>query len=137
MQPIVRVSILRCPPDKFDEMRQMMIEDEKALRPGIDTMRGLLAFYVWCRRDDIVAYECKSVGRFGCGEAVGSIPADVGCGQTICRQRRNLRAADNELHDGLAAATCVKELRFVAIFLARTRSSAQCLNCRLIGVCSC
>jgi hypothetical protein len=24
----------------------MMIEDEKALRPGIETMRGLLAFYV-------------------------------------------------------------------------------------------
>ena len=46
MQPIVRVSILRCPPDRFGEMRQMMIEDEKALRPGIETMRGLLAFYV-------------------------------------------------------------------------------------------
>jgi hypothetical protein len=46
MQPVVRVSILRCPPDKFGEMRQMMIEDEKALRPGIETMRGLLAFYV-------------------------------------------------------------------------------------------
>ena len=46
MQPIVRVSILRCTPDRFAEMRQMMIEDEKALRPGIETMRGLLAFYV-------------------------------------------------------------------------------------------
>ena len=46
MQPIVRVSILRCPPDRFGEMRQMMIEDEKPLRPGIETMRGLLAFYV-------------------------------------------------------------------------------------------
>ena len=46
MQPIVRVSILRCPPDRFGEMRQMMIEDEKVLRPGIETLRGLLAFYV-------------------------------------------------------------------------------------------
>lgn len=27
-------------------MRQMMIETEKALRPGIAAMRGLLAFYV-------------------------------------------------------------------------------------------
>jgi hypothetical protein len=46
MQPIVRVSILRCPPDKFAEMRQMMIEAEKVLRPGIQSMRGLIAFYV-------------------------------------------------------------------------------------------
>jgi hypothetical protein len=45
MQPIVRVSIIRCPPDKFAEMRQMMIEVEKELRPGIESMRGLLAFY--------------------------------------------------------------------------------------------
>jgi hypothetical protein len=46
MQPIVRVSILRCPPDRFAEMRQMMIEAERVLRPGIESMRGLLAFYV-------------------------------------------------------------------------------------------
>jgi len=45
MQPIVRVSILRCTPDKFAEIRQMMIEAEKVLRPGIESMRGLLAFY--------------------------------------------------------------------------------------------
>jgi len=45
MQPIVRVSILRCSPDKFGEIRQMMIEDEKVLGPGIETMRGFLAFY--------------------------------------------------------------------------------------------
>src|SRR5581483_3109345 len=51
MQPIVRVSILRCPPDRFGEMRQMMIEDEKALRPGIETMRGLRAFYVGADED--------------------------------------------------------------------------------------
>jgi hypothetical protein len=46
MEPIVRVSILRCPPDKFADMRQMMIDTEKVLRLGIESMRGLLAFYV-------------------------------------------------------------------------------------------
>lgn len=45
MEPIVRVSIIRCPPDKFSDMRQMIIDVEKVLRPGIDSMRGLLAFY--------------------------------------------------------------------------------------------
>jgi hypothetical protein len=45
MQPTVRVSIIRCPPQKFAEIRQMMIDVEKALRPGIEAMRGLLAFY--------------------------------------------------------------------------------------------
>ena len=45
MEPIVRVSILRCPPDKFADMRQMMIDAEKVLRPGIESMRGLLALY--------------------------------------------------------------------------------------------
>ncbi|HUI94526.1 MAG TPA: hypothetical protein VLX44_02130 [Xanthobacteraceae bacterium] len=46
MEPVVRVSILQCPPDKFAEMRQMMTDVEKVLRPGIESMRGLLAFYV-------------------------------------------------------------------------------------------
>src|SRR5215472_17863308 len=45
LQPIVRVSILRCTPDRFAEMRQMMIDAEKVLRPGIESMRGLLAYY--------------------------------------------------------------------------------------------
>jgi len=45
MQPIVRVSIMRCTPDMFAEIRQMMIEVETALRPGIEQMRGFLAFY--------------------------------------------------------------------------------------------
>lgn len=45
MEPIVRVSIIRCAPDKFAEIRQMMSEAEKVLRPGIEPMRGLLAFY--------------------------------------------------------------------------------------------
>jgi hypothetical protein len=45
MEPIVRISILRCPPDKFAEMRQMMTDAEEVLRPGIASMRGLLALY--------------------------------------------------------------------------------------------
>lgn len=45
MQPIVRVSIIRCSPDKFPELRRMMIEADAVLRPGIESMRGLLSFY--------------------------------------------------------------------------------------------
>lgn len=45
MQPVVRVSIIRCAPDRFAEIRQMMIEAETVLRSGIESMRGLLAFY--------------------------------------------------------------------------------------------
>ena len=45
MQPIVRVSIIRCAPDKFAELQQMMVEAEKVLRPGIEAMRGFLGFY--------------------------------------------------------------------------------------------
>ena len=45
MQPVVRVSIIRCAPDKFAGLRQMMIEAETALGPGIAAMGGFLAFY--------------------------------------------------------------------------------------------
>ena len=45
MPPIVRVSIIRCPPDKFADIRQLMIDVDKVLRPGIEAMRGLLSFY--------------------------------------------------------------------------------------------
>jgi hypothetical protein len=45
MQPVVRVSIIRCAPDRFAELRQMMIDAEKALRPGIESMSGFIAFY--------------------------------------------------------------------------------------------
>ena len=45
MPPVVRVSIIRCAPDKFADIRQMMIDVEAALRPGIEAMRGLIAFY--------------------------------------------------------------------------------------------
>ena len=45
MQPVVRVSIIRCAPDRFADIRQMMIEADKVLRSGIEAMRGLVAFY--------------------------------------------------------------------------------------------
>lgn len=46
MPPIVRVSIIRCAPDRYAELRQMMIDADAVLRPGIEAMRGLIAFYV-------------------------------------------------------------------------------------------
>ena len=45
MQPVVRVSIIRCAPDRFAGLRQMMTEAEEVLRPGIQSMPGFLAFY--------------------------------------------------------------------------------------------
>lgn len=45
MSPVVRVSILRCPPECFSELRRMAVEADLLLRPGIQTMAGLLAFY--------------------------------------------------------------------------------------------
>ncbi|HEX7388586.1 MAG TPA: hypothetical protein VF286_00650 [Acidiphilium sp.] len=45
MEPVVRVSILRCPPERFAELRQMMADADAVLRPGIEAMAGLLAFY--------------------------------------------------------------------------------------------
>ncbi|HEV7138130.1 MAG TPA: hypothetical protein VGN43_15950 [Steroidobacteraceae bacterium] len=45
MKPVVRVSILRCRPECFAELRQMAMEADPVLRPGIEAMPGLLAFY--------------------------------------------------------------------------------------------
>jgi hypothetical protein len=45
MQPVVRVSILRCEPERFAEIRQMMVDADPVLSPGIKAMPGLLAFY--------------------------------------------------------------------------------------------
>ncbi len=45
MQPVVRVSILRCAPERFAELRQMMIAADAVLRPGIEAMAGLVAYY--------------------------------------------------------------------------------------------
>jgi len=43
--PIVRISILRCEAERFETLRQMMVESEAALREGIEQMPGLIAFY--------------------------------------------------------------------------------------------
>jgi hypothetical protein len=45
VQPVVRVSILRCSPDKFSEFLRMMIEADPILRPGIEAMTGLIDYY--------------------------------------------------------------------------------------------
>jgi hypothetical protein len=44
-QPVVRVSIIRCAPEKFAELRQLMIDCDSILRPGIEAMPGLISFY--------------------------------------------------------------------------------------------
>jgi hypothetical protein len=43
--PVVRISISRCDAAQFDKLRQMMLESEATLRPGIERMPGHLAFY--------------------------------------------------------------------------------------------
>lgn len=43
--PVVRVSVLRCDPEQFSRLRQMMVEAEATLRPGIEAISGLLAYY--------------------------------------------------------------------------------------------
>jgi hypothetical protein len=45
MKPVVRVSILRCRPERFAELRQMALDADRVLRPGIEAMEGLLSFY--------------------------------------------------------------------------------------------
>jgi hypothetical protein len=45
MHPVIRVSILRCAPDRFVEFSQMMQASDPVLRPGIEAMPGLLAYY--------------------------------------------------------------------------------------------
>lgn len=42
---IVRVSVLRCHPQQFAELKQMMAESMAVLEPGIRQMRGLVHFY--------------------------------------------------------------------------------------------
>ena len=43
--PVMRVSILRCDAAKFALLREMMLDVEADLRPGIEAMPGLLSFY--------------------------------------------------------------------------------------------
>ncbi len=42
---VIRISILRCDATKFAGLRKMMLDVEATLRPGIEAMPGLLAFY--------------------------------------------------------------------------------------------
>jgi hypothetical protein len=43
--PIVRVSILRCHPQHFAQLKKLMAESIAVLEPGIRQMRGLIHFY--------------------------------------------------------------------------------------------
>jgi hypothetical protein len=43
--PVVRVSVVRCSPDKFALIRRLMVDADPILRPGIEAMNGLLDFY--------------------------------------------------------------------------------------------
>jgi hypothetical protein len=45
IMPIVRVSVLRCQPQQFAELKKMMAESIAVLGPGIRQMRGLIHFY--------------------------------------------------------------------------------------------
>ena len=45
MEAVLRVSILRCPADRFAEIRQMMDDAEPVLRPGIAALPGFLSFH--------------------------------------------------------------------------------------------
>ena len=43
--PTVRVSVLRCQPQQFAELKKMMAESIAVLEPGIRRLRGLIHFY--------------------------------------------------------------------------------------------
>jgi hypothetical protein len=43
--PVVRVSILRCSPERFPEFERMMAEAESILLPGIRAMRGCRGYF--------------------------------------------------------------------------------------------
>jgi hypothetical protein len=45
MQPVVRISILRCARENFDNLQRMMTDADAVLRPGIEAMPGLISFY--------------------------------------------------------------------------------------------
>jgi hypothetical protein len=44
-QVVVRVSVLRCKPDEFAELRTMMSDAQEVLESGIRKMNGLIHFY--------------------------------------------------------------------------------------------
>jgi hypothetical protein len=43
--PIVRVSVIRCQPQQFAELKKMLADSIAVLEPGIRRMRGLIHFY--------------------------------------------------------------------------------------------
>ena len=43
--PTIRVSVIRCQPQHFAELKKMMAEAFAVLEPGIRQMRGLIHFY--------------------------------------------------------------------------------------------
>jgi hypothetical protein len=43
--PTIRVSVIRCQPQHFAELKKMMAEAFVVLEPGIRQMRGLIHFY--------------------------------------------------------------------------------------------
>jgi hypothetical protein len=43
--PTVRVSVIRCHPQQFAELKKMMADSIAVLEPGIRRMRGLIHFY--------------------------------------------------------------------------------------------
>ena len=42
---VIRISVFRCDPSQFARLRAMLVEIEALLRPGIEALPGLLAFY--------------------------------------------------------------------------------------------
>ena len=49
----VRVALVRCDPDNFQLISDKMEKSEKALRPGIEAMPGLLSFYAGADADTL------------------------------------------------------------------------------------
>lgn len=45
MAPVVRVSVLRCKPEQFPEIKRMMAASKTVLEEGIRRMRGLIHYY--------------------------------------------------------------------------------------------
>ena len=43
--PIIRVSVLRCKPQHFAELKKMMADSVAVLEPGIRRLRGFIHFY--------------------------------------------------------------------------------------------
>jgi len=42
---VIRVSVLRCKPEHFSELKKMMEDSSRVLEPGIRRMSGLIHFY--------------------------------------------------------------------------------------------